>query len=181
MATYPCVPSGAQGRCGGFRGLGGDPPLPHPGDESGMSPVNCVERNGSERSRRSARRRGFRAELFGEEGRAQTCRFIASRATKRGAPSEGADADPANRGRGPLLASARPPGGCPPPGSSPVGTPLLVDRMGGRRNSIPRARVMKRCWRGSAHVPNQESFVTLTKTCAPWSPKEGEKRGKRDS
>ena len=52
MATYPCVPSGAQGRCGGFRGLGGDTPLPHPGDESGMSPVNCVERNGGGRSRR---------------------------------------------------------------------------------------------------------------------------------
>ena len=33
-----------------LQALGGDTPLPHPGDESGMSPVNCVERNGSERS-----------------------------------------------------------------------------------------------------------------------------------
>ena len=33
-----------------LQALGGDTPLPHPGDESGMSPVNCVERNGSEQS-----------------------------------------------------------------------------------------------------------------------------------
>ena len=45
------------------------------------------------RMRQSGRRRGFRAELIGEEGRAQTCVCIASRATKRGAPSEGAEAD----------------------------------------------------------------------------------------
>jgi hypothetical protein len=45
------------------------------------------------RMRQSGRRRGFREELIGEKGRAQTCGCIASRATKRGAPSEGAEAD----------------------------------------------------------------------------------------
>src|SRR3989304_7069211 len=50
MLAYLPVPR----RSGGFLGaLGGDTPLPHPGDESGMSPVNCVERNGSKRSLRS--------------------------------------------------------------------------------------------------------------------------------
>ena len=42
--TDPWTPGGV------FRGLGGDTPLPHPGDESGVSPADCVERNGSERS-----------------------------------------------------------------------------------------------------------------------------------
>ena len=54
--------TGDPRRCGGFLGLGGDTPFPHPGDESGMSPVNWVERNrerageGRERSGEEAAR-----------------------------------------------------------------------------------------------------------------------------